>query len=384
VTTLTGTIRPARLTDRQALTDLSHRLHSAGDAHRRSLGVPAPTATRPGISLATLIPRWLPLRPPSVHLVAESDGQLVGSCRAIEEPHRDDWVITELDAADGPMAAEVRWALLQALIEEGAKKDIARYYAACSDVRENLELFGQAGFMAYAQEEIQYLAAANERGPRSWLRKLVVRDAAARHEGDGGVEVTPRNRSRQRSGSVDRSGSIERRGKARAHDDRHVSLQPAGAPDAWHLFDLWTHATPPAIARIEGYSATDWESAGHEAIVPRSSLSPILHFSEVNAWLMPHEQRAGGFAQHGVCREGPHYLRFLIRDGADGVAFLHAVLNTVGPDAAAAGVLAPVRTYESAGLRAAAGTGFVPIGRVTLLVREVRALVRQPAMVPAH
>jgi hypothetical protein len=42
-----------------------------------------------------------------------------------------------------------------------------------------------------------------------------------------------------------------------------------------------------------------------------------------------------------------------------------------------------VRTYESAGMRAADATGFEPIGRVTLLVREVRAQVRQPAMVPA-
>jgi hypothetical protein len=43
-----------------------------------------------------------------------------------------------------------------------------------------------------------------------------------------------------------------------------------------------------------------------------------------------------------------------------------------------------VRTYESTGMRAATGVGFFAIGRVTLLVREVRAMVRQPAMVPAH
>ena len=34
-------------------------------------------------------------------------------------------------------------------------------------------------------------------------------------------------------------------------------------------------------------------------------------------------------------------------------------------------------------MRTAAATGFEPVGRVTLLVRDVRALVRQPAMVPA-
>jgi hypothetical protein len=371
MTTEMGSIRPARITDRQALIDLSQRAHAAGDAHRRSLGVPAPTATRPGISLSTLIPTWLPLRPPSVHLVAESDGQLVGSCRAIEEPHRDDWVITELDAADGPMAAEVRWALLTRLIEEGAKKNVGRYFAACSDVRENLELFGQASFMAYAQEEILYLPAATERGPRSWLRRFVARDGAGSPEGDG-------TKGRRAASSTAHWGETHTR------DDSHVALQAAGAPDAWHLFDLWTHATPPAIARIEGYSAADWEGVGHEAIVPRSSLNPILHFTEVDAWLMPHDQRAGGFAQHGACRESPHYLRFLIRDGTDGVAFLRGVLDSIGPEAATAGLLAPVRTYESSGMRAATGVGFLAIGRVTLLVREVRAMVRQPAMVPAH
>ena len=345
------TIRAARLTDRQALIDLSRRVHASPDAHRRSLGVPAPAADPPRISLSTLIPSWLPLRAPSVHLVAEMDGELVGSCRAIEEPHRDDWVITELDAADGPLAAELRYDLLGALVEEGARHEVARFHAACADVRENLELFGQAGFMAYAQEEIWWRASEAPHGPRSWLRSLVTRDG--------------------------QSG----RGKGRAVEE--IELQPAGAPDAWHLFDLWTHATPPAIARIEGYGAADWESVGHEGIVPRSALNPILHFSDVDAWLMPVEQRAGGFAQHGACRSGPHYLRFLVRDGADGARFLRAVLGRIGDEAIGAGILAPVRTYESAGTRAAEAAGFEPVGRVTLLVREVRAQVRQPAMVPA-
>ena len=240
------TIRAARLTDRQALTDLSRRVHAASDAHRRSLGVPAPTTESPRISLSTLIPSWLPLRAPSVHLVAEVDGEIVGSCRAIEEPHRDDWVITELDAADGPMAAEIRYDLLGALVEEGARHEVARFHAACADVRENLELFGQSSFMAYAQEEIWWRAPEPARGPRSWLRSIVSRD---------GTERRP---------------------------DDEPELRPAGAPDAWHLFDLWSHATPPAIARIEGYGAADWESVGNEGIVPRSALNPILHFSQVD------------------------------------------------------------------------------------------------------
>jgi hypothetical protein len=356
-----ASVRAARLTDRQALVELSRRVHVAPDAHRRSLGVPAPEATRPQISLATLIPTWLPLRPPLVHLVAELDGELVGSCRAIEEPHRDDWVITELDAVDGPMSVEVRWSLLGGLIEEGAKKGVGRYHAACSDVRENLELFGQGGFMAYAQEEIFYRPPEIPGNARSLVRRLVSRPGGARRGGGKGSD----------------------RASARRLEADPLTLQRAGAPDAWHLFDLWAHATPPAIARLEAYSAADWEDVGHEAIVPRSSLNPLLHFSDVDAWLMPWEQRSGGFVQHGACREGPHYVRFLIRDGIDGAGFLRAAMGALGNGVAAAGMLAPVRTYESAGLRAAGAVGFEPIGRVTMLVREVRERVRQAAMVPA-
>lgn len=342
------TIRSARLTDRQALADLSRRVHTSADAHRRSLGVPAPTAESPRISLSALMPSWLPLRAPSVHLVAELDGELVGSCRAVEEPHREDWVVTELDAADMPMSAEVRWSLLGALIDEAERHDVGRIHAACADARENLELFGQARFMAYAQEEIWWRPPEIVRGPRSWLRRVVSRDGAAPK---GGVTELP-------------------------------ELQAAGAPDAWHLFDLWSHTTPPAIARIEDYHAADWESVGNEAIVPRSALNPILHFSEVDAWLLPLDQRAGGFAQHGTCRGGPHYLRFLVRDGIDGARFLRGALARMGSEAVGAGILSPVRTYESSGMRAAEAAGFEPIGRVTLLVREVRAQVREPAMVP--
>ncbi|MEO8251749.1 MAG: hypothetical protein ABI578_04655 [Chloroflexota bacterium] len=325
-----GSIRAARLTDRQALVTLSRQVHDANEGFRRSLGVPARSATAARISLAALMPSWLPLRSPSVHMVAELDGRLVGSCRAIEEPHRDDWVVTELDATDSPMASEVRFALLRAVIEEAAQHNVARLHAACADVPENMELFGQLGFMAYAHEEIWYRPPGKAEG---------------------------------------------------ASTDQE--LLPATPADAWHLFDLWTHTTPPAIARIEGYGANDWETVGHEGVVPRSSLNPILHFTSVEAWLLPEGQRVAGFAQHGASRTGPHYLRFLVRDGTDGAAFLRAVLAEVGADALSAGILAPVRTYESTGRQAAEATRFEPVGQVSMLVREVRASVRQPAMVPA-
>ena len=345
-------IRPARLGDRPALAELSRSVHGATDAHRRSLGVPAPSTALPRISLGALIPSWLPLRSPSVHLVAEADGQLVGSCRAIAEPHREDWVIIELDAAERPLAAEVRWALLQALIDEATQHNMARIHAACSDVPENMELFGQLGFTAYAEEEIWYRPAGAAPAARSWLR--------ARMPGRG-APGAPTN----------------------GPTDDVLAMQEVDPSDAWHLFDLWTHTTPPAIARLEGYGATDWEPVGHEGVVPRSSLNPLLHFGSVNAWLLRDGERAAGFAQHGACREGPHYLRFLIRDGIDGLAFLRAALAAAGSEAAAAGILSPVRTYEAAGRQAAIDVGFEPVGRVTMLVREVRAATRQAVMVPA-
>ncbi len=344
-------IRPARLSDRAALVDLSRSVHASADAHRRSLGVPAPSAALPRISLGALIPSWLPLRAPSVHLVAEAAGELIGSCRAIAEPHHEDWVIIELDAADRPLAAEVRWSLLRALVDEATQRNMARIHAACSDVPENMELFGQLGFMTYAEEEILYRTAETVAASRSWRARLP---------------------------GANSSGAA-----SHATLDQLPTLQDVGPSDAWHLFDLWTHTTPPVIARLESYGAADWEPVGHEGVVPRSSLNPLLHFSAVHAWLLPDGGRAAGFAQHGACREGPHYLRFLVRDGTDGLAFLQATLAAMGGEATAAGILSPVRTYETAGRQAATAAGFEPVGRVTMLVREVRAAVRQPAMVPA-
>ena len=109
----------------------------------------------------------------------------------------------------------------------------------------------------------------------------------------------------------------------------------------------------------------------------------LLHFGDVNAWLLEQDGRAAMFVQHAECKEGPHYVRFLLRDGTDAVQRLPAALERLGSGAASAGMLTPVRTYEAMGSHAARDAGFEPIGRVTLLVREVRAAIRQPAMVPA-
>ena len=48
-------IRPARLSDRAALVDLSRSVHASTDAHRRSLGVPAPNARSFACRIAAII-----------------------------------------------------------------------------------------------------------------------------------------------------------------------------------------------------------------------------------------------------------------------------------------------------------------------------------------
>jgi hypothetical protein len=342
-------IRAARITDRPALAELSERIHRADDAHRRSLGLPAPRAASPRISLGDLIPSWLPLRTPSLHLVLEEDGRILGSCRALEEPHRPDWVIVELDAAEDPLAADVRYRLLEALVEEGSQRGVPRYHAACSEASDNLELFSQLGFFPYAQEEILY------RPPQP--------DA----ESAGERRVWPWRRSRSTNG----------------HDAVPAELAEATSADAWPLFQLWTGTTPQAVARVEDYRAADWESVDHEAVVPRSSLTPIMRFGEVSSWLARDTEGAAGFVQHGSARAGPHYLRFVTAQRMDPLTLLRSGLRAVGNQALAAGMLTPVRTYELHLAGAAEEAGFEPVGRVTLLVRDVRARVRQPALVPA-
>lgn len=331
-------IRSARLTDGPALAELARRAAEAAHQDRHTLGLPGRRVDAERVSLAALLPSWMPLRAPSLHLVLEEDGRIVGSCRALEEPRRPDWVIVELDAEEHPMAAEVRYQLLQAAVAEGAQRHVARFHAACSAAAENLELFSQAGFLAYAEEEILYRAP--ERG------------ANGAPSGRAGID-----------------------------DAYHlVAAQPS---NAWHLFQLWSEVTPAAVARTDGYTAADWETADREAVVPRSSLTPLLRFAEVRSWLLPGERGAAAFAQHGLSRRGPHYLRLLTGRATDPGLLLGAALQAAGAAARGAGILTPVRTYEAPTKSAAVEAGFEPVGRVTVLVRDVRAAVRQPAMMPA-
>lgn len=331
-------IRAARLSDRPALAELARRTAEGDRGDRHSLGLPGRQVAAERLSLAALIPSWMPLRAPSLHLVLEENGRIMGSCRALGEPHGADWVIVELDAADHPMAAEVRFQLLQAAVGEGAQRQVARFHAACSGAMENLELFRQLGFVAYADEEILY------RPPRA---------VAPNELPDVGTDAPA------------------------------YELIPAQASHAWYLFQLWNEVTPAPVARTDGYGAGDWETADHEAVVPRSSLTPHIRFAAVHGWLLPDDGGAAAFVQHGVSRGGPHYLRVIAGRRADPQRVLASALRVAGDGARDAGILTPVRTYERPTASAALEAGFEPVAQVTLLVRDVRAVVRQPAMVPA-
>ena len=181
------------------------------------------------------------------------------------------------------------------LIEEGRDATSrATTWPAPTSARTST-LFGMAGFMAYAQEEI-----------------LVPRRPRLRAAGGGSA----------RAGATRGRPRRARRRVCAPAGRRARRVAPVRPVDP-------LHAAGHRPAR--GLPRRGLGVGRHEAIVPRSSPNPILHFAEVSAWLSAADQRAGGFAQHGASRVGPHYLRFLVRDGVDGEALLAAALGGCRP-----------------------------------------------------
>ena len=184
-------------------------------SYRRSLGVPAPSSRRgrgsacrphPVVAAAALAIAsiWWPRR------TASWSGRAGRSRSRIAT----DWVIIELDAGDGPMAAEIRCALLQRARDGGSAA--ATWPASTRPARTCTRTWscsGRLGFMAYAQEEICYR-------PPEPLQRRPARGCAVRSSARG----------RGRNGTH-RAATIPASVGA---------LRPAGSPDAWHLFDLWT------------------------------------------------------------------------------------------------------------------------------------------------
>ena len=341
-----GKVRPARLTDLAALGELSRLCQSDG-ADTRSLGLPV---NGPPIGVFSLF--RLPLgafRPNDLMYVYEDQGHIAGLVRVERESVRDEWTIVELDAVGMANAGDIRYRLVQLLLREGAKRGAARFHVACADADGNVELLMQAGFMRYGEERI-LVRPADASLPAPWTEK-------------------------------------------RADASR---IRATNSLDAIALARLYSQATPAPVARLEAFRLADWERQGAHWRVPRSSLTPILRFADVEAFVQvapdsgPDGTMLDAFIQVGVAKEDqPHYLKVLARPEADASELIDFGLSVIaaqtkgGDHRHERGVIAPVRTYESPIDRRMEDAGFESISSVTLLMKETLVRVAEPALVPA-
>ena len=344
-----GRVRVARLTDLAALGELS-RIAQRDTAGARSLGLPVPG--RP-IGVFNLF--RLPLgafRPNDLLYVYEENGGLAGLARVERDGHRDEWTIVELDAVASHDSGDIRHRLVQHILRDGTRRGAVRFHVACCDHSGNVDLFMQSGFVRYG-EELVLVRAADEPLPAPWSEE-------------------------------------------QAHA---AGIRPAGPLDAVALHRLHASTTPLPVQRLELVRIADWEARpGSVTRVPRTSLTPILRFADVEAYVQESPAGAGdpggdlrAFVQVGVAREEqPHYLKVVARpehDPSDLIAFALGTITArdakVGPVGHAHDVVSPVRTYESPMDRRLEEAGFHTTARVTLLLKETLIRVAEPALVPA-
>ena len=342
-----GKVRPARLTDLAALGELS-RLCQSDSVDTRSLGLPI---NGPPIGVFSLF--RLPLgafRPNDLMYVYEEQGHIAGLVRVERESVRDEWTIVELDAVGMANAGDIRYRLVHLLLREGAKRGAARFHVACADADDNVELLMQAGFMRYGEEQILF-RPDDRPWPVPWTEK-----------------------------------------RAQA-----AWIRPTTSLDAIPLARLYSQATPQPVARLEAFRLADWERQGGHVRVPRSSLTPILRFADVEGFVQAAQDggRDGtmldAYIQIGVAKEDqPHYLKVIARPEADvselidfGLGVIAAQMTRGGDHRRERGVIAPVRTYESPIDRRMEDAGFDSIAGVILLMKETLIRVAEPALVPA-
>jgi hypothetical protein len=344
--TRSGRIRAARLTDLAALGELS-RLAQSDRADSRSLGLPL---AGPPIGVFTLF--RLPLgafRPHDLLYVHETGGRIAGLLRVERDGPRDEWTIVELDAVGHGDAGDIRFRLVQACLRDVARRGARRFHVACADADGNVELFMQAGFARYGDELICFRPADRPLpGPLT------------------GEEVG------------------------------RLGIRPVGPTDAVSLFRLYAAVTPAPVQRLEMSHIADWDPHQAGSLVPRSSLTPILRFADVETFLQEAPEGAQdptaavGFVQVGVAEEDqPHYLRILARPGTDAAPLVRFGLGVIAARTErrdhrpAHGVIAPVRTYESPLEHHLEEEGFSTISTITLLMKEMLVRAAEPALVPA-
>jgi hypothetical protein len=343
-----GRVRAARLTDLAALGELSRRSHNAdpeaagdGANHVRSLGLPVSSGHIGVFSLFRM-----PLgafQPHDRIYVYEESGEVNGLARVEHDPRRAESTVVELDSLDTPGAGDIRYRLVQHLLRDGSKSAVLRFHVACADRGGNVDLFMQAGFARYGEETILY------RAPEKGLPSPVP--------------------------------------AAEAGADQIRATAPL---DALRLDQLYRSVTPAPVARLESYRLHDWERQGGHWRIPRSALTPILRFADIEAFLQldgpASDARALAFIQVGVAKEDhPHYLRVISRSDHDPTPLIRYGMGIIGQrnQRTGHGIVTAVRTYESPLDRRLEEQGFAPIARVTLLLKETALRVAEPALVPA-
>lgn len=365
VTTRSGRVRPARLTDLAAVGELSRLSHPAHAEVRggngrtrtepqnvrerpmRSLGLPL---TASHVSVFSLFRMPLGAFQPHDQLyVYDENGQLAGLARVERDPQRDEWTVVELDAVDYGDAGDIRYRLVQHLLRDGSRRGATRFHVACSDVGGNVELFMQAGFARYGEEYILF------------------RDSDVRFPSLAGI------------------------------DPDALRIRSVEASDSVALSSLHARVTPAPVVRLEGYRLPDWEHMGHRSSVPRTSLTPLLRLADVEAFVQELDPADGAgltaLLQIGVAKEQqPHYMRVLTLPDHDAGDLIRFGLAVIGERSGASGgsqpghehgVMSCVRTYESPLDRRLAEDGFEPVATVSLLMKEAFVRVADPGLVPA-
>jgi hypothetical protein len=349
-----GRVRAARLTDLAALGDLSRRSHqrqAGANGQVRTLGLPV---TSSQISVFSLFS--LPLggfQPHDQLYVYEERGRLTGLARIERETPRDEWTIVELDAIDDRQAGDIRYRLVQHMLRDGTKHGAARFHVACADEGSNVELFMQAGFARYGEESVLF------RSPEQELPPLPSDEEAAQ-----------------------------------------LGIRPAVPLDAVRLDRLYRSATPAPVSRLEAYRLHDWERQGTHWRIPRSALTPILRFADIEAFVQqtgpePDPQLLA-FVQVGVAKEDqPHYIRLICLAGHDPSPLISYGMGIIALRSGVPrhdrsrrprierGIVSAVRTYESPLDRRLEEHGFMSVASVSLLMKETLARVTEPALVPA-
>jgi len=339
-----GRVRLARLTDLAAVGELSRLSHSddkAKDSPMRTLGLPI-TGSHIGVFSLFRLPLGA-FRPTDLLYVYEEKGRLAGLARVERDGLRDEWTIVELDAIDNGTAGDVRFRLVQYLLRDASKRGALRFHVACADRLGNVELFMQAGFARYGEERILY------REPEAPAVKFLTAEKAAAN-----------------------------------------GIRPAAPLDAAELDRLYRVATPAPVARLEDYRLHDWERQGSHWRVPRSSLTPILRFADVEAFV---QEASGngvgnllGFCQIGVAKEEqPHYMRVIARPDHDTTELIEYGLGVIGERQRSTerGVISAIRTYEAPLDRRFEEQGFNAMPTMSLLMKETAIRVFEPAMVAA-